>query len=71
MGGTHVDVVEDQDHPEITMTRTDPAELAWHLYRHHGQDLSGLAGAEFTTLWDLHEQHHAQPWFHLSAAQRG
>jgi hypothetical protein len=48
----------DDDHPDLNTGRTDPAELAWHLYRHHGLDLAALAGDDITQLWDLHERHH-------------
>jgi len=53
-----MDVIDDQDHPELMRARTDPAELAWHLYRHHGVDLTGLAGASTSELWELHRKHH-------------
>lgn len=48
----------DDDHPDLKTSRTDPAELAWHLYRHHGFDLGALAGDEMSKLWDIHQRQH-------------
>jgi hypothetical protein len=53
-----VETAQESHHPEMSPARTDPAELAWHLYRHHGLDLAGIAGTDPQELWEIHRNHH-------------
>jgi hypothetical protein len=53
-----VDVIRDENHPELNTSWTDPAELTWHLYRHHGFEIARLTDIDVAALWDLHAQQH-------------
>ncbi len=53
-----MDVIREDNHPDLDAQWTDPAELAWHLYRHHGHDINTLSGLDSATLWDLHSGEH-------------
>ena len=55
-----MDVIREDDHPELNASWTDPAELAWHLYRHHGFDIANLTTSDFAELWSIHEAQHAE-----------